>query len=279
MVGQQMRLNEANANANANGNGNARRKGALKPSIVSLPTRSLREEVSSGFFDINAVVTAVDPNRPQWGEPSPSPSLILPIVEGPRSSSRRPSQEASRQSVTSPFAVPSNAMPSLDYGAPSISHFTVGRAAARTARRSDALALLGFGLAWIATTGSAAIVVSRWTAPPAPRSVPAPTCQVAAPVASMPAFCPAAGYEPPLVSVKDLPVVAPAPARFAWGGPVRHTVVHAAAPPTPYRAFRSDRRADLAPAAGHGSRAAKSAPQSLEDWIRGSVTGEAANRP
>jgi hypothetical protein len=159
------------------------------------------------------------------------------------------------------------------------------RPSKRAARQSDALALVGFGLAWIATTGSGALLVGQWMTPPHGSSAVAPLTAAVdighhAPASPAPAFPPPCAWEPPLVSVKDLPpappatrashevaprVAAPAPAPAP--APAVAAVV---SPPRPV--LRSDRRADVASRVTHGQRAAKAGPpHSLEDWIRGAV--------
>ncbi|MCL2448434.1 MAG: hypothetical protein FWD17_05755 [Polyangiaceae bacterium] len=237
------------------------------------------------------MITVADPDQPRWS--SPSPSLILPIVHQPPSQAVPP---ASASVPVPPAGSETSHAPQRD------SH---ARPSARSAR-SDTLALLGFGLAWIATTGSGAVLVGRWMTSSRPA---APTPAIVADVARRPPSpprlmpCPAPEWEPPLVSVKDLPPARwapgrvmreapphvadatspappPAPARVMPQAPAVHAQepapVAAVAPPAP-RALPSDHHADAASWGPHNQRAAKSGPpRSLEDWIRGAVTSQSA---
>jgi hypothetical protein len=214
-----------------------------------------RVELSSGFFDIDAMITVVESPRSRWS--GPTPSMILPIVD--RSNSPR------RLAVRSAPAV---AAVRADRDVP-----RQAKAAARRGRRSEAWSLLGFGLAWIATTGSGAILAGKWMAPPPPVRMLADTVHPA-PAPAVAVACPPPAYEPPLVSVKDLPS-APLPVAFhALGAPAarRQPLAHVASVVVPLRTLPSDRRGDATSWAGRGHVAAKSAaPRSLEDWMRGAV--------
>jgi hypothetical protein len=218
-----------------------------------------RLEQSSGFFNIDAMVTAVDAKRPQWAG-GPSPALILPIVHR----SRRPESRVLRSdATTAPTAHESSRK---------------AHASKHSTRRSDTLALVGFGLAWIATTGAGSILVGKWISPAHPvtyAEVVGGHCPAAS--TPLPPPCPASLAEPPLVAVQDLPAAPPrATPRVvrdaAAHPPVAPSTGAVAAAAAPH-AFHGDRRADAASWGARSQRAAKTPPQprSLEDWIRSAV--------
>jgi hypothetical protein len=226
---------------------------SLTPSTPQSFTPS-RIELSSGFFDIDAIVTAVDAR--QQVRSGPTPSMILPIVH------RAPAPRGA-------------AAPSLSGVVDVRTRLPSSKVSPRLARRGEAWGLFGFGLAWIATTGAGAVLAATWMTP---HTSPPTTVTVVRtePASAIPVACPPPAYEPPLVAVKDLPSAATPPA-------VPHAVrvasvqaeppVHVASAALPIRTLRSDRRGDAASWAGHSQRAAKAAPpRTLEDWMRGAVT-------
>jgi hypothetical protein len=228
--------------------GASARAAALTPSTPQAFTPS-RIELSSGFFDIDAMVTVVERKRPRSGRPE----LILPIVDR-----RSPSKSVpSRLSAAEPVRVSRHALES-----------------ARRSSRADLMALVWFGLAWLGTTASGAVLVGHWMLP-AHTPVPDPVAVVCPPP---PAPAAAATchplWEPPLVAVKDLPE-APAPAPMharPHTEPHPENLAATARPP----AARPDRRAEVATTApagrGQRAKAAPAAPKSLEDWIRSAVS-------
>lgn len=193
-----------------------------------------------GFMD--GPVTVVD--RMRTDTPGP---LILPIL-GPRGEGK--SRSASRSTTGSS------------------KRSAVRRSPKEESRAAAVLSAVGFGLAWVATTGAGSVLCGSLLArhfAPAPVVVTTPAAIPPPPAIPAPCAC-----EPPLVSVNDLPVapplrpavavhpVAPAPV-------VRHPVEAAAS----RTATRHVVPAGPAPAA----------PKSLEDWIRSSVASDLKKRP
>jgi hypothetical protein len=224
----------------------ANRWAALTPPTPQSFTPS-RVELSSGFFDIDAMVTVVERKRPR----TKAPALILPIL-GRAAGPVAPVSRVAPRPATARLAREGD------------------RAARRAAQRSDTLALIGFGLAWVATTAAGAVLVGQWMRPThqalSIASVGSAVCAVS-PAPSMPVPCPRPAWEPPLVAVKDLPE---APALAVVHGPIAHAASLLPAAHGP----RLERRADAVPteSPGRGRRAkAPPAPRSLEDWIRGAV--------
>jgi hypothetical protein len=240
----------------------------LSPAILSPQTppsfTPSRIELSSGYFDIDAMVTLAEPRRPQ-----PRPELILPIV------ARR---------LPSSIASPAKQVAAAGVGVGTARTISPMASPERRARRADVLALVGFGLAWLATTASGAVLAGRWLAA-ARQSAPV-LADVVCPSSTLPSTlpskpCPGPGWEPPLVAVKDLPRASePETAHAPVRRPGARIEAHTASAIGVSHVVRSHMDAPSAEWGGRSRRAktAPAPPRSLEDWIRGAV-GPAKDAP
>ncbi len=244
-----------------------------------------RREFSSGFFDVDAMVTQADREVSRSGS-GPTPSLILPIT-GPAVSASAPTLRP----LPPPSPVPRRRSSS--------SQRPPRQPPTGWERASEMASMLGFAAAWVATTGAGAVVVAAFMTrnqPPAAPLLPAVPVAVATSAAEPAAQCPKA-WEPPLFAVNDLPVamddahairppagawhprapaVEAAPVVPAAPAPAPVAVVHRAPAPRPVAAAMAQ-KPDPAPAAPRSTRAKTAAPapsgppHSLEDWIRHAV--------
>ncbi len=205
-----------------------------------------RTEQSSGYFDLNRIGGDTDSSRPSLH----GPALILPIVSSPP------------RSVRSVAPRPTDAVPI---------HSGWGR-------------IVGFVLVWMVTTGAGAVLVGHRLAADqmarAGRTLLAALpghggIQSPGPSASL--VCPKSAWEPPLVSVQDLPIAAPRGFRVRVG----------TAPPPPAATRASlelpASAANATPFPGPSQHRAKAAPagssRSLEDWMRREVDVRSKKRP